>query len=120
MLNRKARRCTWTGIRVEKHLIERNHAGDWCQLQQPVPTDPRLDLPECQRAIAAVAALGQADHTATISLSAVADEQGQDMGQIGEYKRSAKLDEGGMDAVYKALLRDRFSRLGEPRPRESR
>ena len=84
-------------------MIERQGDSLLHQLQRPVPPDPDLDSPECQRAVAAAAAIGQADHTATFSLPAVAEEQAPDLGQIGEYKLLAKLGEGGMGAVYKAL-----------------
>jgi serine/threonine protein kinase/WD40 repeat protein/formylglycine-generating enzyme required for sulfatase activity len=73
------------------------------QLQQPVQPDSDLESPECRRAVAAAAAIGQADPEATISQVAVAEEQALELGQIGEYKLLAKLGEGGMGAVYKAL-----------------
>ena len=69
-------------------------------LRTPVPPNPYSQEADCERLVAMIEQIGQEPGGTTSKMAAQGVEQ---LGQIGQYQLQAKLGEGGMGAVYKAL-----------------
>lgn len=91
--------------RCQETLETLSAEGDWllASLQQPAAEQPYADAPGLKKALAVIEAIGR-DPSFSTAKVVVNDAGGDsDLGTIRDYKLLAKLGEGGMGAVYKAL-----------------
>ena len=72
-------------------------------VRQPPPVDEFENEAGCRLAIELVQAIGQDPSVAAGQPAASADDEGEQLGSLREYRLLTKLGQGGMGTVYRAL-----------------